>query len=96
MNNEKATGDAPPLGTGIPSPAPASPVGPLTQVEILAEAFDRGERLTVAIALGRYGIYALSQRCGELAKWFPVESRTVCLPNGKRVSEYFKGGIAHG
>jgi len=68
----------------------------VTQVEQLAEAFDAGERLTVATALARYGIYALSQRCGELARWYPVESRTVSLPNGKHVSEYFRGGIAHG
>lgn len=68
----------------------------MTQVEILADALDRGERLTVAVALEKYGIYALSQRCGELAKWYPVESRTVSLPSGKHVSEYFKGGISYG
>ena len=68
----------------------------MTQVEILAEALDRGERLTVAVALERYGVYALSQRMGELSKWYPVESRTISLPNGKHVSEYYRGGIAHG
>ncbi len=68
----------------------------MTQLETLAEAFDRGERLTVAVALDKYGIYALSQRCGELAKWYPVESRTINLPSGKHVSEYYRGGIAHG
>ena len=68
----------------------------MTQLEQLAEAFDRGERLTVADALTRYGVFALSQRCGELArKWgYPVESRTVETPSGKHVSEYFRGGIA--
>ena len=68
----------------------------MTQLEILADAFDRGEHLTVASALGKYGIYALSQRCGELAKWYPVESVSVKLPSGKTVSEYFRGGIAYG
>ena len=68
----------------------------MTQLEQLAEALDRGEHLTVAVALERYGVYALSQRMGELAKWYPVESRTVALPNGKHVSEYYRGGIAHG
>ena len=70
----------------------------MTQLEILAEAFDRDERLTVAVALDKYGIYALSQRCGELwRKWgYPVDSRTVETPTGKHVSEYFKGGIAYG
>jgi hypothetical protein len=69
----------------------------MSQVEQLAQAFDAGERLTVATALAKYGIYALSQRCGELWRsGYPVESQTVALPNGKRVSEYFKGGIAYG
>ena len=70
----------------------------MTQLEQLAEALDRGERLTVADALAKYGVYALSQRMGELArKWgYPVESRTVETATGKHVSEYFKGGIAHG
>ena len=69
----------------------------MTQLETLAEAFDRGEALTVATALGKYGIYALSQRCGELWRaGYPVESRTITTPTGKHVSEYFKGGIAYG
>ena len=70
----------------------------MTQLETLAEAFDAGERLTVAVALDKYGIYALSQRCGELdRKWgYPVDSRTISTPTGKHVSEYFKGGIAYG
>lgn len=70
----------------------------MSQLEILANAFDRGEHLTVASALSLYGIYALSQRCGELSReWgYPVESKTIKTPTGKHVSEYFRGGIAHG
>lgn len=70
----------------------------MTQLEILAQAFDAGEKHTVASALAKYGIYALSQRCGDLArKWgYPVESRFIELPSGKSVKEYSKGGIAHG
>jgi len=69
----------------------------VTQVEILAQAFDAGERHTVASALAKYGIYALSQRCGDLFKiGYPIQSHTVETATGKRVSEYFKGGIAHG
>lgn len=69
----------------------------MTQLETLAAAFDRGERLTVAESLAKYGIYALSQRCGELWRsGYPVESHTVSTPTGKHVSEYFKGGIAYG
>lgn len=69
----------------------------MTQVEQLAAAFDAGEKLTVATALAKYGIYALSQRCGDLFRaGYPVESQTVTLPSGKHVSEYYRGGIAHG
>ena len=69
----------------------------MTQPEILADALDRGEALTVLTALQKYGIYALSQRIGELkAIGYPVESRTIKTPTGKRVSEYRKGGFAYG
>ena len=67
----------------------------MTQLEILADALDRGEHLTVAVALERYGVYALSQRCGDLFRaGYPVESEFVKLPSGKSVKEYYKGGIA--
>ena len=69
----------------------------MTQLEQLVAAFDAGERLTVAVALDKYGIYALSQRCGELWRGgYPVQSRIIKTPTGKHVSEYFKGGIAYG
>ena len=69
----------------------------MTQLEILADAFDRGERLTMLTAINTYGIGALSQRVGDLkAIGYPVESRTIATPTGKHVSEYFKGGIAYG
>ena len=69
----------------------------MTQLEILADALDRGEKLTVAIALQKYGVYALSQRMGNLkAIGYPIESRTIKTPTGKYISEYCRGGIAHG
>ncbi len=70
----------------------------MTQLQILADALDRGERLTVAVALEKYGVYALSQRMGELSrKWnYPVESRTVETPTGKHIKEYSRGKIAYG
>ena len=69
----------------------------MTQLDILADALDKGERLTVAVALEKYGVYALSQRCGDLFRaGYPVESRTIETPTGKHVSEYFKGGVAYG
>lgn len=67
------------------------------QLETLADAFDRGEALTVLTALQRYGIYALSQRAGELVRMgYPLTIRSVKTPTGKWISEYSKGGIAHG
>lgn len=69
----------------------------MTQCEALMEAFDRGESLTVGEALQRYGVYALSQRAGELVRsGYPVTIRSVKTPTGKWVSEYSRGGIAHG
>lgn len=69
----------------------------MTQLEILADALDRGERLTMLAAIQNYGIGALSQRCGDLRRiGYPVESQTITTPTGKHVSEYYRGGIAHG
>lgn len=61
-----------------------------TQCGVLLRAFQRGERLTVAEALSRYGVYALSQRVGELkrAGW-PIKSEPFKTPNGATVSRYF-------
>ena len=63
-----------------------------TQCYELLAALQRGERLTVAEALTRYGIYALSQRAGELrrAGW-PVISEMVKVESGKRVAQYRYG-----
>ena len=63
-----------------------------TQCHTLLLAMQRGERLTVAEALSRYGVYALSQRMGELkrAGW-PIESEMVEVKPGTRVSRYRLG-----
>jgi len=63
---------------------------PDTQCGQLLRAFERGERLTVLDALTRYGVYALSQRVGNLrrAGW-PIESKMVTVPSGKHVAEYW-------
>lgn len=70
----------------------------MSQCEILMDAFDRGESLTVLTALQRYGVYALSQRAGELVSkhHYPVTIRSVRTDTGKWISEYSRGGIAHG
>ena len=49
-----------------------------------------GERHTVATALSTLGIYALSQRVGELKRMgWPVQSRTITTPSGKHIKEYW-------
>jgi len=49
-----------------------------------------GGRLTVAKALTELGIYALSQRIGELKRQgWPIKSNSVETNGGARVSEYF-------
>lgn len=69
----------------------------MNQLDILKAAFDQGEELTVAVALTKYGIYALSQRCGELTrKGYPVVSELVTTPTGKHIARYSKLRVAYG
>lgn len=69
----------------------------MTQLQSLKAAFDLGESSTVAEALGRHGIYALSQRVGELRRaGYPVLVDMVKLPNGKHVATYSKIRCAYG
>lgn len=51
----------------------------------------RGGRLTVAKALSELGVYALSQRIGNLKRDYgwPIKSRTVKVGPKTYVSEYF-------
>ena len=61
----------------------------MNQCEQLLEAMKRGESLTVADALSRYGVYALSQRCGELIKQgHPIRVEMITVSSGKRVAKY--------
>ena len=61
-----------------------------TQAYALLRAFKRGERLTVKTALDQYGVYALSQRVGELKRMgWPIESTTVTTSGGAKVSCYW-------
>lgn len=63
---------------------------PGTQCGALLRAFQRGERLTVAEALTRYGVYALSQRCGELRRsGWPIRDEWHESAGGARVKRYF-------
>ena len=62
---------------------------PDTQNGVLLRALQRGEKLTVALALTKYGVYALSQRMGELKRMgWPVQSRTITTPFDRRIAEY--------
>ena len=61
-----------------------------TQCGKLLRAFQRGESLTVAEALTKYGIYALSQRCGELKlDGWPIVSEPFKTAGGARVAKYY-------
>lgn len=55
---------------------------------IILNALLRGEKLTPLTSLGKYGVHALSQRCGELRReyGYHVVSRRV---KGDVYHEYF-------
>jgi hypothetical protein len=56
----------------------------------LLMAMKVGARLTVKVALEKHGVYALSQRMGELRRKYgwPVRSRMVCVGRA-HVAEYW-------
>jgi Helix-turn-helix domain len=69
----------------------------MTQLVLLQIAFDRGESLSVAEALTKYGIYALSQRCGELSRsGYPVKTDWETTASGKHIVRYSKLKVAYG
>lgn len=60
-----------------------------SQCEVILQYLKNGGRLTVAEALTRFGIFALSQRCTDLRReGHPVKSDWV-KRNGKRFAEYY-------
>jgi hypothetical protein len=60
-----------------------------TQAYEILMYLKRGGRLTVAKALTEFGVYALSQRVGELKKaGWPILTRMVDAPGGARIAEY--------
>lgn len=61
----------------------------MNQTDQIARYLRSGKSLTVAQALQRLGVYALSQRVGELRKaGMPIRSEWVRLRSGKRVKRY--------
>lgn len=76
------------LGLELMEPVKVPDAG--TQAGILLRALKAGERLTVAEALSRYGVYALSQRMGELRRsGWPIRSEMVEVRPGTRVARYW-------
>jgi hypothetical protein len=62
-------------------------------LSILRE-LQHGRRLTVAVALSDLGVYALSQRIGELKKLgWPIERTMVRVPGGATVAQYYLSGV---
>ena len=57
----------------------------------LLMAMQNGVRLTVKMALDQYGVYALSQRIGDLKRKYgwPIKSRTIEVGPRTHVSEYW-------
>jgi predicted DNA-binding transcriptional regulator YafY len=59
-----------------------------TQAFEILKYLQSGRTLTVAKAMAELGVYALSQRCGELRRMgWPIKSRMVEL-HRTRVAEY--------
>ena len=68
--------------------APVKHTAGQVQLHILLWAFHGGKRYTVAEALQKLGIYALSQRCGELRRYgWPIR-RQMVRRGRKWVAEY--------
>ena len=67
------------------------PIEPTSaQGKMLLTFLKSGGSLTVLKAINLLGIYALSQRCGELKKQgWPIKDEFVTCPSGKRVKEYW-------
>jgi hypothetical protein len=64
------------------------------QRDILLQALRNGERLTVMSAMNDYGVYALSQRIGDIIRaGHKVEKDWHETPNGKRVRVYWMEGV---
>ena len=70
--------------------APKYPAASQLQLWALIGAFERGEELTFLDSVERYGICALSQRCGELRNKYnwPIKSRWDTTVNGARIKVY--------
>ena len=67
---------------------PKTPTGP--QERAILSYFKSGGSLTVKEAIDRFGVYALSQRCGGLRRLgWPIKSEIIKTGTGKHVARYF-------
>lgn len=72
---------------------PTIPNASQTQLLKILEALQDGHRLTVASALSDLGVYALSQRIGELRRMgWPIDRVMVRTRSGATVAQYFIAG----
>jgi Helix-turn-helix domain len=60
------------------------------QLRDILRELQRGRRLTVAVALSELGVYALSQRIGELRRLgWPIDRIMIRTSGGATVAEYY-------
>ena len=60
------------------------------QLRDILRELQTGRRLTVAVALSELGVYALSQRIGELRRLgWPIERTMIRTRGGATVAEYY-------
>lgn len=69
---------------------PTMPPAECKQLRALLDAMLSGQKLTVLTAIDKYGVYALSQRCGELERVYgwPIRKDWLRLPSKKIVKLY--------
>lgn len=69
---------------------PTMPPAECKQLRALLDAMLLGQKLTVLTAIDKYGVYALSQRCGELERTYhwPIKKDWLHLPSKKIVRSY--------
>jgi hypothetical protein len=59
------------------------------QLRAILGELQRGRRLTVAVALAELGVYALSQRIGELRRMgWPIDRTMIRTSGGATVAQY--------
>lgn len=69
---------------------PTMPNASQHQLLAILLELQRGRRLTVAVALSELGVYALSQRIGELRRLgWPIERTMIRTRGGATVAEYY-------